>query len=154
MSDNTETLKFRIGLSGTYFDKKPTYSVGINTTPMVNSTVEVLSDEIFYVEFESVLEENTENELFVRLENKSINDTITDDGVIVKDLLLNIHSIEIDEIDLSTLIWTNSVYQLDRPQKFNNQVVTELKNCVNLGWNGAYKLQFTSPFYIWLLENI
>jgi len=29
-----------------------------------------------------------------------------------------------------------------------------VKNCVNLGWNGKWVLPFTSPFYIWLLENI
>jgi len=29
-----------------------------------------------------------------------------------------------------------------------------LTNCIDLGWNGEWQLEFDSPFYIWLLENI
>lgn len=154
MSDSTETLKFKIGLSATFFNKKPVYSVGINDKVCVNSTVDVGSDEIFYVELNENFEDNTENEIFIRLENKTASDTIIVDGEIANDMLLNIQSIEIDDIDLGSLIWTNSVYKPDHPQKFNNEIITELKNCVNLGWNGSYTLKFSSPFYIWLLENI
>jgi len=69
-------------------------------------------------------------------------------------MLLNIASIEVEDIGLGTLLWSRSVYKLDHPQKFNNSVVTELTDCVNLGWNGTYQLEFKTPFYSWLLENI
>jgi hypothetical protein len=105
-------------------------------------------------EFDFDVEENTDNKLVVKLHNKSNTDVLVEDGQIVKDTLLNIKSVEIDEIDLGSMIWTHSTYKPDHPQKFNGEIVTELKNCVNLGWNGSYVLSFTSPFYIWLLENI
>lgn len=154
MSDSTETLKFKIGLSATYFNNKPEYSVHLDDQEICKNTVSVGSDELFYVEFESAVTENAEHQLVVKLLNKTNADVVVENGEIVKDTLLNIVSVEVDDIDLGSLIWTHSVYQPDHPQKFNNEIVTELKNCVNLGWNGSYILPFTTPFYIWLLENI
>ena len=75
------------------------------------------------------------------------------DGKIVKDLLLNINDIKIEDISLGNLLWTAD-YKLDQKQTFNGQEIDHLDNCVNLGWNGTYMLTFTSPFYLWLLENI
>ena len=94
--------------------------------------------------------------------NKTVYDTKLDaNGNIVKDLLLNIDSIEIDEIDIGSLKWTASNYTPMYPESYTQHVLrtgqeieTELKNCVNLGWNGTWSLPFTSPVYIWLLENI
>ena len=154
MSDSVEKLSFKIGLSGTYHDKKPSYTILINDTKIESQVISAESGEIFYVEFISELIENTKNNLTIRLDNKTNSDTVTDNNEIIKDMLLNIHSIEIDDIDLGSLVWTASTYKLDHPQKFKGEIVTELKNCVNLGFNGSYNLHISSPFYIWLLENI
>jgi hypothetical protein len=154
MSESTEKLQFKIGLSGTYHDKKPAYTVSIDDTEYAAGTVAVDSDAIFYVEFAASLAEDQQHTLKIRLDNKTSTDTKTNNGDIVADMLLNIASIEVDEIDLGSLLWSHSVYKIDHPQKFNNGVVTELTNCVNLGWNGSYQLTFKTPFYIWLLENI
>jgi hypothetical protein len=154
MSESTEILKFKIGLSGTFFDKRPEYSISIDDTEYAKSTVTVDSDEIFYVEFDATLNDNKNYFLNISLLNKTNEDTQLVNGNITKDMLLNIVSIEIDEIDLGALIWTASEYFPDRLQKINGEIVSSLKNCVNLGWNGAYRLPFTTPFYIWLLDNI
>lgn len=154
MSDSIETLKFKVGLSATYFNNKPEYSVHIDSNEICRNVVSVESDEIFYIEFSADLSENSDHNLVIKLHNKTDTDVVVDNGQIIKDTLLNIKSVEIDDIDLGSLIWSNSIYKPDHPQKFNNEIITELKNCVNLGWNGSYILPFTSPFYIWLLENI
>jgi hypothetical protein len=74
---------------------------------------------------------------------------------------LNIDSIEIDEIDLGSLLWTASKYYPNYPVVYKTKMQSEgvnlpelVDNCVNLGWNGKWTLPFQSPFYIWLLENI
>ena len=88
------------------------------------------------------------------LENKTDLDTTKDaQGNIVNDILLNIEKIEIDDIDLGNLIW-QSEFIPDVPREYQGQTVTKLQGCVNLGWNGTYILKFTSPFYLWLLENL
>jgi len=165
MSDSTETLTFKIGLSGTYHSKAPAYIVSINEHEYASGQVEVESDEIFYVTFDAglavddiawALADGSRHALKIKLTNKEDSDVIQNDDktAIVKDLLLNITSIEIDEIDLGSLIWSHSVYRLDTPHEFNGTTVTELVNCVNLGWNGTWELGFNTPFYIWLLENL
>lgn len=147
---NVESLKFKIGLSGTYWDKKPAYSILINGIEQVSSFIDCESDIVKYEELTVKLAEDQHHTLSIRLENKTNDDTVQneDKTEIVKDMMLNIHSIEIDDIDLGHLIWQRSKFvgdDLARPT---------IEECVNLGWNGAYNLTFSSPIYLWLLENM
>lgn len=145
---NTEVIKVRVGLSGTYWDKKPEYTVGVNGTVYKQGSITAESGITEYVEFECEMPEG-DNCLEIGFTNKKDSDVVENDdkSSILKDMLLNIDSIELDDIDLDSLKWTHSEFvaqDLNRPL---------LKSCINLGWNGTYKLQFTSPFYLWLLEN-
>lgn len=147
MSQHKETLSFKIKLSGTFWNKVPAYSVLINSHEYASGTTDT---EQSVVEFSCDLDEDTEHTLQIRLTNKSDNDTVEneDKTAIIKDMLLNIDSIEIDEIDLGELKWTASEFIADDPAR------PTIKSCVNLGWNGSYLLKFTCPFYLWLLENM
>ena len=146
---NKENLKFDISLSGTYWDKKPQFSVWLDDHPVIQTE---LANPIQTVTFDRELYEG-EHALKIRLENKNNNDTVLNDGEIVKDLLLNIDDITIDDISIGNLLWT-AEYHLDKPQEYQGKTITQLDSCVNLGWNGTYILRFTSPFYIWLLEKL
>ena len=145
-----EKLHFKIGLSGTYWAKKPIYSILVNDQVKDTCEITTASDEVFFVEFDCEVSEGP-CALKIRLENKENPDTVTDDTteefVILKDMLLNIESVEIDEIDLGNLLFT-AKFIGDDPSR------PVLDKCKHLGWNGAWTLEFTSPFYIWLLENI
>ncbi len=144
-----ETLHFRIGLAGTYWNKQPQYTVLINDAEIRRDTIVTASEETFYIEFDAEIDEGPCS-LKIRLENKTDDDTVlSEDGLqILKDMLLNIHSVEIDEINLSNLIYTKTRFVGDDPSR------PVLDKCVDMGWNGAWILDFESPFYIWLLENI
>jgi hypothetical protein len=146
---DTEHLHFKIELSGTYWEKHPQYSIAIDDNIVSTGTITAESDVAVIVEFDADIAEGPHS-LKIRLENKDHTDTVQseDKTSIVKDMLLNIKSIEIDEINIGPLLWSASSFtgdDADRPV---------LENCVNLGWNGTWCLPFTSPFYIWLLENI
>jgi hypothetical protein len=85
---------------------------------------------------------------------------VNDKGDILKDQLLNIKSIEIDEIDIGALVY-EGVYTPDYPEPWATQqrdagVVLEKtsKNVTQMGHNGVWTFSFTSPFYMWLLENL
>ena len=145
MPNATETLKFKIGLSGTFFNNVPAYRVLLNGVVKAEGKTTDVTD---YVEFTADIVEEQEHLLEIKLTNKTSFDTITENNEIVKDTLLNIDSIEIDDIELGQLKWTHSEFVGDDPAR------PVLKNCVNLGWNGSYKLKFNSPFYLWLLENM
>lgn len=145
-----EKLCVKIGVSGTFWDRAPKYSIKVNGTSFVEHAVVQEQNSIVYHEFDVELEEDKEHLLEITLENKLLTDTVenADKTAIVKDMLLNVESIEIDEIDLGTLKWTASEFVAENPDK------PTLPKCINLGWNGSYQLRFTSPFYLWLLENM
>lgn len=145
-----ETLSFKIGISGTYWGKRPQYSIMIDEQEFAAGFINNESGQVEYITFTASISENHEHRLQIKLLNKDIYDTIenADKTAILKDLLLNIHSVEIDEISLEHLMWSASKFIADDASR------PTLDQCVNLGWNGAYTLTFSSPFYLWLLENM
>lgn len=158
MSDR-ESLHFKIGLSGTLENKGPEVKISVNNKEFVHSTLP--GKDLTYFEFDAEVEEGDCN-LCIEFLNKDAYDTVKGDNEeIVSDLLLNIESIEIDEIELGTIKWTHNNYRPIYPKDYaqfqaknGNDLPESIKDCVNLGWNGRWILPFQSPFYVWLLENI
>ena len=146
----SEELKFEINLTGTYWGKRPQFSVWLDDHVVIQS--EIASEAIQTVSFTKTVDEG-EHTLKIRLENKTDQDTKVVDGKVVNDMLLNIEDIVIDDISLGRLLW-DTTYILDKPQEYNGETIDHLDHCVNLGWNGTYVLKFSSPFYIWLLEKL
>jgi hypothetical protein len=145
-----ETLNFKISLTGTFWDRRPQCSVWLDDHVVTQSEITRSAEQI--VSFERRLDEGPHT-LKIRLENKTTADTIIENSDVVKDMLLNIDDITIDDISLGNLLWS-AEYILDKKQTYKGQEIDHLDGCVNLGWNGTYTLKFTSPFYIWLLEKL
>ena len=149
MSVQSESLHFKIGLAGTYWDKKPIYSILVNNHMVEQREVTTPTGEIFTTEFDFEVPDGPAT-ITIRLENKTNADTIENDDktAILKDMLLNIKTVEIDEINLGNLLYDTSEFvgdDQDRPV---------LDKCNDLGWNGSWIFKFDAPFYLWLLENI
>jgi len=147
---SNELLNFKFTLSSKQWSKHPQFSIWIDSHRFVSS--ELPNQEIHTFEFSHEVTEGN-HDLKIRLENKDKEDTQIVNGEIVNDMLLNIEDIMIDNVSLGNLLWSGE-YHLDKPQQYNGRTITKLDNCINLGWNGAYVLNFSSPFYIWLLEKI
>ena len=147
---NSETLNFRIGVSGSYWDKKPAYSVSVDRVEQASYVITADAGVVEYAEFTLAVTEDSPHLLEIKLLNKTDDDVVQsqDKTEIVKDMLLNIESISIDDIELGQIKWDESEFIAEDP------VRPTLKNCVNLGWNGSYQLKFDSPFYLWLLEKM
>lgn len=146
-----EKLVFKISLTGTFWDKQPNYSIYINDRLVEQKDID--NESVHEIKFDHEVEENQEHELKIRLNNKEDQDTVVENGEVVKDMLLNIDGIEIDAIDIGNLRWS-AEYHLDTPREYQGKTVDHIDNCVNLGFNGTYILKFTSPFYVWLLEKL
>ena len=147
----TETLTFKISLTGTYWSKKPNFSIFLNDELIEQKDIE--NESVHEIVFERGVAEDQEHELKIRLNNKQDEDTIIENTQIVKDMILNIDGIEIDDVDIGNLRWS-AEYKLDQAREYNGKQTDHIDNCVNLGFNGTYTLKFTSPFYIWLLEKL
>ena len=145
-----ENINFKISLTGTFWDRRPQFSVWLDDHVVTQSEIASSAEQI--VSFERKVNEGP-HELKIRLENKADADTVIENGEVVKDMLLNIDDITIDDISLGNLLWS-AEYILDKKRIYKGQEIDHLDGCVNLGWNGTYVLKFTSPFYIWLLEKL
>lgn len=149
---DTEKLHFKIGLAGTYWDQVPKYTILVNDTEFGEGYISEQSGNVQFFEFDADITEGPAV-LKIRLENKTDDQVVKDnpdkaDFTIVKDMLLHIKSVEIDEIDLGNMIFTKSEFVGDDASR------PVLDKCIDLGWNGTWTLSFESPYYIWLLENI
>jgi len=95
--------------------------------------------------------EDGDHELQFTMKNKTIDDTTVDEvGNIITDACLTINSVEIDKVALGYNFIKHSVYC----HNFNgNQDTIEEPFYGTMGCNGTVIFKFSSPFYIWLLEN-
>ena len=118
-------------------------------------------DEPTLIEFETDLEEGKDYQLIIKRSGKTNNQTIINEkGDILKDQLLHIKHITIDEIDIGALVY-EGVYTPEYPEPWatqqrqsGNELKESFKNVTQMGFNGEWKFKFTSPFYMWLLENL
>lgn len=154
--NNVDTLKFRVGISGTYWgEKRPEYSIAISGKEYVRGFIEAESDVETIIEFDAVLDEGAHRLEIGFLNKNTTTDVVKDEyNNVVQDILLNITSLEIEDIDLANLRYSHSHVELVKKQIYNGAIVSKIDNCVNLGFTSTYVLEFTSPFYIWLLENL
>lgn len=77
--------------------------------------------------------------------------TIAADGTIEKDLMVAISNICMNEIDIDYMVHFLAIYEHD----FNGtQPLHTDKFYGNLGCNGTVTFAFTTPAYLWLLENM
>lgn len=157
-----EKLHFKVTLSGTPHHRSPEFQIGLDGVDYVTGLIPSYNGVSTLYEFYVEGIQPGDHALTISFVNKVNTDTVLDaNGNIVEDLLLNIEKIEIDDIDMGNLIWSNSVYTPDYPKSYaenmRQQGITldpQITECVNLGWNGQWTFPFTSPFYFWMLENV
>ena len=93
-----------------------------------------------------------EHSLRITLKNKRPTHTQVDNqGNIVSDALLSINEISFDEIDCTQIMRDQAVYKHNfngTGSDIDDQFFSDL------GCNGTVELKFTTPLYLWFLENM
>ena len=99
-----------------------------------------------------ILDDEAEHELKFVMKNKTPEHTVVDDnGNITKDAMLSVANVAFDEIALGHIVTEKAVYTHD----FNgtgNEINEQFYHA--MGCNGTASLKFTTPVYLWLLENM
>ena len=157
----TEKLKFKLELYATMWDKPPVAEILIGDKSYFKGHITGTEDKSNVVEFEHEFTESEESTLTISRSGKFNNQTVVNDkGDLLKDQLLTIKSIEIDEIDIGALVY-EGVYTPDYPEPWATQqraagseLLESFKNVTSMGHNGTWRFKFVSPFYMWLLENL
>jgi hypothetical protein len=158
---STEKLTFKIELYATMWDKPPIAEVTINDKSYFKGDITTSEDKPTLIQFEHECENAKDYNLIINTSGKSPSQTIINEkGDILKDQMLHIKSIEIDEIDIGALIY-DGVYTPDYPEPWatqqresGNDLKDSFKNVTQMGFNGKWAFKFSSPFYMWLLENL
>jgi hypothetical protein len=150
---SSERLLIKLGISGTYWDRRPEYRVSFNGVPVAHGHFQAPSGSTEYVEFPA--EYSTDDAvLTVELLNKRSTDTVenADKTAIVQDMTLDIVELEIDDINMMPLLHGVCEYRPVYPAHYSGDPV--VRECVTLGWNGVWSVNWTNPYYLWLLEHL
>lgn len=96
--------------------------------------------------------QEAEHELEIVMSGKTQDHTKLDsDGKIIQDALLNINSMSIDDVDISSLLYQLATYSHD----FNGTADSRrFPFYGSMGCNGTVSFKFSTPYYLWLLENM
>ena len=100
----------------------------------------------------SIIEDEANHELRFLMKNKTTDHTQLDEhGKIIQDSRITIQNLCFDEIELGQVFIDHAKYTHD----FNGtkDIITD-KFYGEMGCNGTVSLKFTTPMYIWLLENM
>ena len=157
----TEKLKFKLELYATMWDQPPHAEILIGDKSHFTGDITGTEDKPDVVEFEHELDEGKEYTIIINRSGKNKGQTvINENGDVLKDQLLHIKGIEIDEIDIGALVY-EGVYTPEYPEPWASQqreagveLPESFKNVIRMGHNGKWSFKFTSPFYMWLLENL
>ena len=157
----TEKLKFKLELYATMWDRPPHAEILIRDKSHFRGDITGTEDKPDVVEFEHEFTEGEKNELIIKRSGKDKNQTaVNENGDLLKDQLLHIKSIDIDEIDISGLVY-EGIYTPEYPEPWATQqreagkeLPESFKNVTAMGHNGEWSFKFESPFYMWLLENL
>ena len=157
----TEKLKFKLEIYATMWDKPPHAEILMGGKSYFDGDITSTEDKPQSIEFEHESEEGKDHTLTISRSGKTKSDTVINDkGDILKDQLLHIKNIEIDEIDIGALVY-EGVYTPEYPEPWATQqrsagqeLPVSFKNVNTMGHNGVWQLRFASPFYMWLLENL
>ncbi len=149
-----ETINIKVGLNITTHsnvNEHPYVNISLNGYPQFGE----YCDKDTVVEIDVEIEDDTENYLIVEYHNKDATQDVQlgHDGAISKDKRVEITSISFDDIELD-------FFQLNDPNTLKYEstdpqgVDTHGFDATKLSWNGKTTLRFTTPVYIWLLENL
>ena len=157
----TEKIKFKLELYATMWHKPPHAEILLDDKSYFNGDITGSQAKPDTIEFEHELDEGKEHNLTIKRSGKIKGQTVVNDnGDILKDQLLHIKSIEIDEINIGSMIY-KGVYTPEYPEPWATQqkqagikLEESFTQVLQMGFNGRWKFNFSSPFYVWLLENL
>ena len=149
-----ETINIKVDLSIITHDavsEHPFVNVSLNGFPQFGGICK--KDTV--VEIDVEIEDDTENFLTIEYMNKNAKRDVVlgADGMPILDKRVEINSIKFDDIELEFFsLWNADTfkYQPIDPEGAEASGFDATK----LAWNGKTTLRFTTPIYLWLLENL
>lgn len=115
----------------------PECKISVNDITLYQGQVpELFSDTVFI--------DNEQIKLKIEFTNKLPEDTVVENGTIVKDKNFELEQIAIDQYDLKELVWQGNYYAND------GQVYS---SCLFFGPPGYFAIDFQQPVLHWILKT-
>ena len=107
------------------------------------------------VEFNVDIEDDNENKLVIDYYNKDYRKDVilVANDMPYVDKTIDIDNILVDDIDLGQIPYNTGVVEVYEDMYPSDLPRTRKEDAV-LSWNSTWTMTFSSPVYIWLLENI
>lgn len=140
-----ETVKLNITLSSNYQTHPPKARILLDGKELFRQHITEQTTFSHQVE----VTDGTDHQLAIELRHKLSEHTVIDEqGKIIQDSILQIDSLSIEDIDIIEQLSTNQ-------KQFYYEHSGEHHILYNtLGVNGRAIINFSSPIYVWMLENI
>lgn len=139
-------------VSGTISPSTPAAEIGAEV--WINNTCVIKCEHVdSAILFEHALNDiDSEHELRIVMKYKQAAHTqIDDQGNIVQDAVLTVSDLEFDNVNIMQIMTERSEYSHD----FNgSQNPGTHRFYGDMGCNGTVSLKFSTPVYLWLLENM
>jgi hypothetical protein len=118
---------------------------------VIFDTEQLIESQTIVADFDDEVEDQSHT-IKIVLKNKTAEHTKVDElGAIVKDSMISISNTKLDDIELGQLFFEKSQYT----HSFNTDADPSVNPFYgNMGCNGVVEFKFTSPVYLWLLENM
>ena len=147
-----EQTNFKINLNGNPCgDRWPACRVLVNDDVKFDGEIQGKT----LVEFDVDIEDDSENKLVIDYYNKDYRKDVilVANDMPYVDKTIDIVSILIDDIDLGQLPYNTGVVEVYEDMYPSDLPRTRKEDAV-LSWNSTWTMTFSSPVYIWLLENM
>jgi hypothetical protein len=140
------TVKIKCNIGTTNIAAGLAMQIWIDSEKIFDQTVV----ETIPIEFDMPDDDAEHSFRFVMSNKMSDHTQIDSNGNIIADSRLTVSDIEFDKIPLGQIVNDQAVYT----HNFNGTAAeTQEKFYGELGCNGTVELKFTTPVYLWLLEN-
>lgn len=152
----TEKITFELYLLSDYWNKPPYIKVTVDDISYFNGPI---VDKSHVIKFTHTCEFNKSHRLTIIRSGKDDSQCIIDTNGTKKDQILILDKVKIDGIDIRNIILSQSVNIADYPEPWaseqraaGNILETEAIGVTTFGHNGTWYLDFTSPFFIFIMR--
>lgn len=157
MSDQ-ETIIFDIWIGAEFWDKPASIEVSLDNEVKFASTLFLPGVQKF--SFSATLDFVSQHRLTIKRFGKTIDQTKVINGVL-QDQIVWLEKLLIDGIDVQHLVHSSSLYFPEFPEPWASEQIKEgieleypVISGTHWGHNGVWQLDFTSPFYKFLLNSM
>lgn len=153
---NHEIIEFELHLMSDYWNKPPQAKIAVDGIEYFNNAI-LKGPQI--IKFKHTCEFNKPHRLTLTRTGKDDSQCATLPNGRQLDQTLVLEKLKVDGIDIRNIVWSQSINIADYPEPWaseqraaGNILEEEAIGVTTFGHNGTWYLDFTSPFYIFIMR--